>query len=96
MTREQFAKKIRWPVVMFWLGLLNPAALIPQAYSIVTTHVVAGISVPMFVLFMIIQLTFFMNGFFQRDKAVMVSMGASVLITTGIVFLTLYYGSIVS
>jgi uncharacterized protein with PQ loop repeat len=76
---------------MFVLGLLNPLAFVPQIYAIVTTHVVAGISIQMFSLFVVIQLSFFLNGFFKRDKPMMLSMGLSALITSFAIILTLYY-----
>lgn len=91
MNREEFAKKIKWPIVMFWLGLLNPVAFIPQIWSIATTHKVEGISIQMLVLFVIIQAAFFMNGFFQRDCSVMLSMGSSAVLTIVAIVLTFYY-----
>jgi uncharacterized protein with PQ loop repeat len=91
ITREVLSQKIRWNKIMFALGLLNPLAFVPQIYAIVTTHVVAGISIQMFSLFVVIQLSFFINGFFQRDKAVMISMGSSALLTSIAIMLTLYY-----
>jgi uncharacterized protein with PQ loop repeat len=91
MTREEYAQKIGWPKIMFWAGLLNPLALVPQLYSIASTGNVSGVSLPMLGLFLIIQISFTLNGFFQRDKAVMISMGASVPLTTSIIVLVLLY-----
>lgn len=91
MTREEFAKKYNWPRIMFYLGMLNPVAFTPQIWNIVSTHEVEGISVQMFILFVIIQMAFFTNGFFQRDRMVMLSMGSSAILTVITIGLTLYY-----
>lgn len=45
----------------------------------------------MFVLFVIIQSAFFVNGFFQRDRSVMLSMGSSAVMTVVAIALTIYY-----
>ena len=76
---------------MFWLGLLNPLAFVPQIWKILSTHDVNGISTPMFFLFVVIQISFLINGFFQRDRAVMVSMGASAILTSFAIGLVFYY-----
>lgn len=91
MKREEFAKRIMWSKSMFWLGLLNPLAYIPQIWSILSTHVVDGISIPMFGLFFVIQVSFCLNGFFHRDKNAMISMGSGAMLSMVAIVLTAYY-----
>jgi len=67
------------------IGILNIFALTPQLIQILRTRKVEGISLTMFMIFLIIQGVFALNGFFHRDKAQMVTMGLSTVITVIII-----------
>ncbi|MBI5004424.1 hypothetical protein HZC00_05025 [Candidatus Kaiserbacteria bacterium] len=91
MTREEFAKAVHWPKIFWFTAMLNPAAFLPQLYSILTTGKVEGISVPMFALFIVIQLSFMYQGYLQRSVQQMLSMGISAFLTAAIIAATLFY-----
>ena len=91
MTREEFAEKIHWPKIFWFTAMLNPAAFLPQIYHIFSTGKVDGISIPMFALFIVIQLTFLYQGYLQRSVQQMLSMGMSAGLTMITIAVTLYY-----
>jgi len=91
MTREEFAKRIGWSKMFWFMALLNPIAFMPQSYSILSTGKVDGISIPMFVLFIVIQLSFMYQGYLQRCTQQVLSMGISACFSISIIAATLYY-----
>ncbi len=91
MTREQVAKMIHWEWIIWGLGLVNVVAMFPQLSQLLTTHVTEGLSVWMFGLYLVIQSGFCLEGYFKRNKMFFTCMGLSALVSTSIVFLTLYY-----
>ena len=90
MTREKFAKKIHWDKVMWTAGLVNVVAMLPQLHQIVTTRNVAGLSLGMFVTYFLIQASFSLQGYFRRDKMLMVCLGLSAVVNATIISLMLY------
>ncbi len=51
MTREQFADKIHWQKIIFFIGILNALAVVPQLLQLLKTKVTIGLSIEMLFLF---------------------------------------------
>jgi len=85
MTREQFAKKIRWPFIIWIFGFINVGAMIPQLYKIINTKSVEGLSIEMFIVYSLVQIAFSLNGYFTRDRVLMICLGLSAFISTIII-----------
>jgi uncharacterized protein with PQ loop repeat len=88
--REEISKKLRWPFIIWLVGFVNVAAMLPQLYQIITTKNVAGLSVSMFVIYMVIQVAFSIEGYFKRNNMLMVCMGLSALVSASIIGLVAY------
>lgn len=90
MTREEFAKKIRWERIVWVVGLVNVGAMLPQLYQIITTQNVAGLSLGMFAIYFVVQAALSLQGFFKRDRMLMVCLGLSAVVTALIIGTVLY------
>ena len=90
MTREEVAKKIRWDVIIWTAGLVNVGAMLPQLYQIIKTRNVDGLALEMFVIYFVLQVAFSLQGFFRRDKMLMVCLGLSSVVSAIIISLVLY------
>lgn len=90
MTREEVAKKIHWDRIIWTVGLVNVVAMLPQLHQIATTRNVAGLSLGMFVTYFLIQVAFSLQGYFRRDKMLMVCLGLSAVVSAIIISLVLY------
>lgn len=90
MTREQIAKKIRWDGIVWTAGLVNVGAMLPQLCQIVKTRNVEGLSLEMFVIYFFIQVAFSLQGFFRRDKMLMICLGLSAVVSAAIIGLVLF------
>jgi hypothetical protein len=86
MTREQFAEKIRWPIIFAFIGFVNVIAMVPQLWQIITTREVGGISLTTYAIYWGIQVGFGVDGFFKRNN----TMVASLMMTTSIITSVLY------
>ena len=93
MTRENLAVLIRWPKIIWLVGIVNPFIMVPQIYQIWATREVAGISLVMLGIITFVQAGFACHGFFIRDKFVMVSNTAAAImsIVTAVSVLLLQY-----
>ncbi len=91
MNREEFAARIHWSRVVWFGGLINVVAMMPQLYSLLTTHETAGLSASMFGIFLVMQSTFALQGYFSRSRAQMITMALSAVETTVIIILILHY-----
>jgi uncharacterized protein with PQ loop repeat len=91
MTRQQFASRIRWPLIVWTCGLMNVVAMLPQLIQILSTKKVENVSVSMFIIYEVIQIGFALDGFFKRNKVLMVCMTLSAIVTMSIVCLIVYY-----
>ena len=91
LKRERIAQKIRWQVIIWIVGLVNVAAMLPQLYRILTTHKTEALSIEMFVLYGVIQLALSLDGFFKRNTMLMVCMGLSSLVSTSIIGCIIYF-----
>jgi uncharacterized protein with PQ loop repeat len=90
MTREQVARRIRWEAIIWTAGLVNVTAMLPQLYQIVTTRNVDGLALPMFVIYFAIQVAFSIEGYFKRNKMLMVCLGLSAIVSAIIISLIFY------
>ena len=88
--REEIAKKIRWPFIIWLIGFVNVAAMLPQLYQIMTTKNVAGLSLTMFAIYFLIQVAFSLEGYLKRNRMLMVCMGLSALVSVSIIALVMY------
>jgi len=89
MTREQFAKTIRWPVIIWSAGIINVTAMLPQLAKIVRTRNVEGLALEMFLIYFGIQVAFCLEGYFTRNKMLMVCLGLSAIVSATIITLVL-------
>ena len=79
-----------WPWVLGVAGLMNILAFLPQIYQIATTHVTAGVSIPMFWMFLFIQITFGVQGWLTGSRTQTISMLASALESVTVIGLITY------
>lgn len=91
LTREQFAEKIRWPYITWFFGILNVTAMTPQLLKLLQTHETKGLALEMFILYGVIQIAFALDGYFKRNKVLMVCLGLSAIVSATIIGLILYY-----
>lgn len=91
MTREEFALKIRWSWIIWFFGIINVAAMAPQLYEILRNQSVRGLSIWMFVIYFLVQVAFSLEGFFTRNRMLMVCLGVSACISLTIISLFLIY-----
>lgn len=81
MTREEFATMIRWPFIIWLVGIVNPFFMIPQLWIIWATESAGDISVTTLAILIGIQVGFSAHGFFRRDRPLMVSNGIAAAVT---------------
>jgi uncharacterized protein with PQ loop repeat len=91
MTREEFAKRIHWPIIIWTAGLVNVTAMMPQLYQIIKTHNVKSLSISMFLIFFVIQVCMSLEGYFKKNRMLQVCIGLSACISGSIICLILYY-----
>ncbi len=91
MTREEFAQRFRWDKVMWLMGLVNVLAILPQPISILRSQNASGVSIGMFVLFILVQVSVAVESFIKRSYGLMTSMIVSVLLSATTIGLILYY-----
>ena len=81
MTREEFAKRIRWSWIIWLAGLVSIVAMLPQLIKIIVTQKVDDLSLPMFFLTFLVQAAFSLEGYFSRNKVLMFCPGGAAIIT---------------
>ena len=91
MSRERFAELIRWPAIIWFIGLVNPTMMIPQLYSLWTTGLTAGLAMGTIILIAVLQGAFSAHGFFIRDRLVMWSNGLACIMSVITVLSVLYF-----
>jgi len=91
MTREDLSKKIHWPKIVWFMGIVNVAAMIPQLYTILKTHKTGGLSVEMFAIYLVVQIAFSAEGYFTRNRMLMVCLGLSAIVSISIISLIFFY-----
>lgn len=91
MNREQFAKRIRWSKIIWLVGLVNVVAMLPQLWQIVSTQQSRDVSLPMIVLYLLVQIFFSLQGFFTRDRMLMICLGLSAGVSLATIVAALIY-----
>lgn len=91
MTREQFARKIRWNQIFWFIGIVNVTAQLPQTWKLVTTHITEGLALEMFLIYLLTQTGFALEGFFRRNRTMVVTLGLSAMVTIANITLFLVY-----
>ncbi len=90
MTREQFAMKIHWQWIIWAVGLINVIAMLPQLVQIMRTRTTEGLSLEMIIVYFLIQIAFSLEGFFMRNRMLMVCMALSALVSATVITLVIY------
>ena len=90
MTRDLIAKRIHWSLIIWLTGMVNVTAMLPQLVRIIRTRDVAGLSLAMFVLYFLVQVAFSIEGFFKKNRMLMVCMGLSAVVSGMIIVLVTY------
>lgn len=90
MTREEFAKAIRWPIWIWLIGLVNVGAMLPQLIAILQTWSVENLSLGMYIIYLVVQVGFCLEGFFRRNRMMFWTMGLSASVSVIIITLILY------
>src|SRR6516165_6157215 len=90
VTRELIARKIRWSYIVWMAGLVNAVAMLPQFVQIIRTHNIQGLSLEMFVLYFLVQVAFSLEGFFTRNRMLMVCLALSAVVSAAIIVLVTY------
>lgn len=85
MTREEFSKKIRWARIIWVMGIINVAAMLPQLYTILKTHKTDNLSVEMFAIYFFVQVSFSLEGYFIRNRMLMTCLGLSAVVSASII-----------
>ena len=91
MTREEFARKIRWNHLAWLICAGGSLTMPPQLVQIVRTHSVRDLSLTMYVLVLAAQLGYVGQGYFRRDKLLTVCMLAAAVITSVIIAFIVRY-----
>ena len=91
MKREEVARKIGWSWIIWFVGLVNVVAMLPQLYTILKTQNVEGLAVGMFWTYCGLQMAFALHGYFNRDRMLMVCLGLSAVVSATIIALIYWY-----
>jgi uncharacterized protein with PQ loop repeat len=90
VTRDLIAKRIRWSFIIWLAGMVNVTAMLPQLVRIIRTRNIEGLALAMFVLYFLVQVAFSIEGFFRRNRMLMVCMGLSAVVSGTIILLVTY------
>ena len=90
MTREDVARAIHWEVIIWIAGVVNVGAMVPQLYKIIETRNVDGLALPMFVTYLCVQVALSLDGYFKKNKMLMVCLGLSAVVSVTIILSILY------
>jgi len=71
MNREEFAKVTRWDYIIAAVGLLNVFVFFPYLWDLYTTHDVSAVKLTSFLLALLIQVCYAVEGFIRRSPGVM-------------------------
>jgi len=91
MTREEFARKIRWPYIAWFICAAGSFTMLPQLIQIMRTHTVRDLSMTMYVMVLAAQLGYVGQGYFRRDRLLTVCMLVASIITSIIIVAILHY-----
>lgn len=91
MNREAVAQKIRWPVIIWIVSIINPFMTAPQLIELWRTGQTAGLSLGFLGILLFVQGGFSLHGFFKRDKFIMGSNGLAAAMTLLTILSALYF-----
>ena len=91
MTRDEFAKTIHWPIIIWTMGIINVGAMLPQLVRLIQTQVTEGLAIQMFVIYAGVQAAFAMEGYFKRSNVLLICMTLSAIISVTVIALILGY-----
>lgn len=92
MTREEAAKKIHWPKIIWVVSIINPLMTLPQLVQLWITQEAAGLSFGFLFILLFVQGGFSTHGFFMRDRFIMISNGIAAGMTLLTILSALYIG----
>lgn len=92
MTREETAKKIHWPKIIWIVSIINPLMTLPQLVQLWVTQETAGLSFGFLFILLFVQCGFSTHGFFMRDRFIMISNGIAAGMTLLTILSALYIG----
>jgi len=75
MTREEVAKRIGWTQIIWFFGIVNIVAMLPQFLQLWLTRKTEGLSLTMFMLILFVQVAYSLQGYFRRDAMLMWTVG---------------------
>ena len=90
ISRDDVAKSIHWSKIIWFVGLLSPTFMLPQAYKIWDTKNVSGISLNSLWLLLFIQIGFTAHGYFQRDRLLQVSSSLGAMVNIFVIISVSY------
>src|SRR5260370_38283650 len=70
--------------------MVNVKGRLPQLVRIIRTRNIEGLSLAMFVLYFLVQVAFSIEGFFKKNRMLMVCMGLSAVVSSVIIGLVTY------
>ncbi len=91
MTREEFAKRIHWPIIIWTMGIVNVSAMLPQLIRLIQTQVTEGLAIQMFIIYAAVQAAFAAEGYFKRSAVLMICMTLSAIISVTVIALIIAY-----
>ena len=95
MTREEFARRIRWAWIAWLIGVINPTFMMPQLIQIWLTREVAALSLTTLAILIFIQGGFALHGYLTRDSLIFVSNILAITVTILTVLSTMYFRFVV-
>lgn len=90
MTREELAKRIHWQSIIWLAGLVNVGAMLPQLIKIIQTKNTEDLALGMFVIYFLVQVAFSIEGYFTKNRMLMVCLGLSSLVSATIISFVFY------
>ena len=77
MNREEVENIIRWPFIIWSMGIVNVCAMLPQLLRLVQTQETEGLAIQMFVIYAAVQAAFALEGYFKRSTVLLICMALS-------------------
>lgn len=93
MTREEFAHRVKWPMVIWFFGLVNPLFMLPQLVKIWESESASSISLFTLLILFTLQTVFGIHGFIIRQTIFVVSNTLGALMTIATAVSALYFGA---
>jgi uncharacterized protein with PQ loop repeat len=90
MNRQHWLKRF-WPTIFSVVCTVNIFTMFPQIYKIVVFKNVSGLSLGTLLIYLIVQISFAINGKFQNDKRQFMFLVIASIFTTTTIILYLIY-----